>query len=87
MGFKSSQISKSKAKDIMLPDFFLIHGISKFNEENRKKICLNSSKNYLLICVYFQKVFPKILNTLYMQIGISFNLISINFVPVHKPIV
>lgn len=87
MGFKSSQISKSKAKDIMLPDFFLIYCISKFNEENRKKICLNSSKNYLLICVYFQKVFPKIVNILYMQMGISFNLISINFVPVHKAIV
>lgn len=89
MGFKSSQISKSKAKDIndYASRFFLIHCISKFNEENRKKICLNSSKNYLLICVYFQKVFLKILNTLYMQMGISFNLISINLVPVHKAIV
>lgn len=39
MGFKSSQISKSKAKDIndYASRFFLIHCISKFNEENRKK--------------------------------------------------
>lgn len=43
-----------------------------------------------ITCLYVftsKKVFPKILNTLYMQMGISFNLISINFVPVHKPIV
>lgn len=87
MGFKSSQISKSKAKDIMLPDFFKFTVFLNSMKKTEKKICLNSSKNYLLICVYFQKVFPKILNTLYMQMGISFNLISINFVPVHKAIV
>lgn len=64
MGFKSSQISKSKAcTGHYASRFFFIHGISKFNEENREKICLFEFFKKLLDYDNFQKVFPNIFNT------------------------
>lgn len=45
-------------QDIMLPDFFF-HGISKFNEENRKKICLfEFFKKLLHYMLTSKKYFP-----------------------------
>lgn len=88
MGFKSSQISKSKAcTGHYASRFFFIHGISKFNEENREKICLFEFFKKLLDynMITSKKYFPIFL--IHMQMGNSFNLISINVVPIHRVII
>lgn len=72
-------------QDIMLPDFFLFMVfLNSMKKTGKKSVCLNSSKNYLIM-ITSKKYFPIFL--IHMQMGNSFNLISINVVPIHRVII